>query len=265
MKKMQDMQVFNNSEFGDVRVLEINNEPWFVGKDVATILGYANPSKAVSTKVDSEDKVFRMVDIADSQNGNLTQGQTKTAFINESGLYSLILSSKLPQAKKFKKWVTSEVLPTIRKHGAYMSMEVIEKTLTDPNFIFNLAKQLKEEHELRLAAEQQIERDKPKVMFATALEETDNSCLVGQLARILKQNGIDIGQNRLFSWLRANGYLCEQKGELWNMPTQYSMNLGLMEVKKFVRPYTEIETVTPKITQKGQQYFVQKFLSDVLG
>ena len=254
---MQDMQVFNNSEFGDVRVLEINNEPWFLGKDVASILEYTNTAKAIRDHVDDEDKLTERI---------VLSGQNREViFINESGLYSLILSSKLPQAKKFKKWVTSEVLPTIRKHGAYMSMEVIEKTLTDPNFIFNLAKQLKEEHELRLAAEQQIERDKPKVMFATALEETDNSCLVGQLARILKQNGIDIGQNRLFSWLRANGYLCEQKGELWNMPTQYSMNLGLMEVKKFVRPYTEIETVTPKITQKGQQYFVQKFLSDVLG
>lgn len=254
---MQDMQVFNNSEFGDVRVLKIDNEPWFVGKDVAKVLGYQNTRRDVNRHVDEDDRRGYRI-------GTPSGEQTMT-IINESGLYSLILSSKLPQAKKFKKWVTSEVLPTIRKHGAYMSMEVIEKTLTDPNFIFNLAKQLKEEHELRLAAEEKIERDKPKVMFATALEETDNSCLVGQLARILKQNGIDIGQNRLFSWLRANGYLCEQKGELWNMPTQYSMNLGLMEVKKFVRPYTEIETVTPKITQKGQQYFVQKFLSDVLG
>ena len=145
-----DLMIFNNVDFGEVRILNVKGEPWFIGKDVAEVLGYANPSKAVSTHVDEEDKILEM--IAHSQNGNVVK--TQTALINESGLYSLVLKSKLPQAKKFKRWVTSEILPSVRKHGAYMTNEVIEKTLTDPDFLIQLATQLKEEKQARKELEE---------------------------------------------------------------------------------------------------------------
>lgn len=149
---MNTLEVFNNSEFGSVRTLVIKDEPYFVGKDVAEILGYSNASKAVSVHVDEDDKTFVMLDIADAQNGNVPIGQSKTALINESGLYSLILSSKLPNAKRFKKWVTSEVLPAIRKHGVY----AMDKLLDDPDTLIAALQELKEERRKSKALEQTV-------------------------------------------------------------------------------------------------------------
>ena len=258
---MNDLQIFKNEEFGQVRTMLINNEPYFVGKDVAEILGYSNSSKAVSTHVDDQDKIMAM--IAHSQNGTMVK--TQTALINESGLYSLILSSKLPAAKKFKRWVTSEVLPQIRKHGAYMTDDTLEKALTSPDFLIKLATELKEEKEQRQALEEEKKLNAPKVVFADAVSTSKTSILVGELSKILKQNGINIGQNRLFSWLRENDYLIKRKGTDWNMPTQKSMDMKLFEIKESTHLNgngVNVTTKTPKVTGKGQQYFINKFLNE---
>ncbi|WP_276907989.1 phage antirepressor [Peptoniphilus duerdenii] len=262
---MNELQIFKNKNFEEVRVIAINDEPWFVGKDIAENLGYINSSKAVIDHVAIEDKQFIMLDLADSQNGNMPKGQTKTAIINESGLYSLILSSKLPQAKEFKRWVTSEVLPTIRKHGAYMTETVIERTLTDPDYLIQLATTLKDERQRRLLAEEENERNKPKVLFSDSCEVAENSILIGEFAKRMKQNGLpNMGQNRLFTYLRNQGYLCKN-GERRNQPTQKSMEQGLFETK--VRVINNPDgstrtTTTTKMTGKGQIYFTNKLLGE---
>jgi len=250
---MNNLQVFNNKEFGEIRVVEVKGEPWLVGKDVAEILGYNEPHKAIQRHVDSDDGMKHPIP---------TKGGIQDSWIiNESGLYSLVLSSKLPNAKQFKKWVTSEVLPTIRKHGTYMTSEVIEETLTNPDFIIQLATKLKEEQEARIEAENKIKLDKPKVIFADSVSSSHTSILVGELAKLLKQNGINTGQNRFFEWLRNNGYLIKRKGTDYNMPTQYSMDMGLFEVKEtsITRSNGIISiSKTPKVTGKGQVYFINK-------
>ena len=250
------IEVFTSPEFGQVRTLTIDEKPYFVGKDVAEILGYSNSRKAIADHVDEEDK-----DTVTIRDGKGNPNQT---VINESGLYSLILSSKLPNAKKFKHWVTAEVLPSIRKHGAYMTDSTLEQALTSPDFLIKLATELKTEKEKRQALEVQAEENKPKVLFADAVSVSQTSILVGDLAKIIKQNGVDIGANRLFAWLRDNGYLVKRKGSDYNMPTQYSMELQLFEVKETVITHSDGHTSiskTPKVTGKGQQYFVNKFLA----
>lgn len=252
------LEVFTNAEFGSVRTLTIDEKPYFVGKDVAEILGYSAPRNAIATHVDDEDKTTALIQCDDSNY------KSNAVVINESGLYSLILSSKLPNAKKFKHWVTAEVLPSIRKHGAYMTDSTLEQALTSPDFLIKLATELKTEKEKRQALEVQAEENKPKVLFADAVSVSNTSILVGDLAKIIKQNGIDIGANRLFAWLRDNGYLVKRKGSDYNMPTQYSMKLGLFEVKETVITHSDGHTSiskTPKVTGKGQQYFVSKFLA----
>lgn len=249
------IEIFNNEEFGTVRTLTIDNEPYFVGKDVAEILGYTNTPKAIKDHVDSEDKLAERIVIS---------GQNREViFINESGLYSLILSSKLPTAKKFKRWVTAEVLPSIRKHGAYMTPDTLEKALYNPDFLIRLATELKDTQAHVKHLETKIDNDKPKVIFADAVSTSKSSILVGELAKIIKQNGVNIGQNRLFSWLRDNGYLIKRKGTDYNMPTQYSMDLQLFEVKETEVTHADghiTVSKTPKVTGKGQQYFINKFL-----
>ena len=250
------IEIFRNEEFGTVRTLTIDEKPYFVGKDVAEILGYTNPTKAMQDHIDEDDMTF-------NETLKLSR-QTGAWIINESGLYSLILSSKLPNAKKFKHWVTSEVLPSIRKHGAYMTDSTLEQALTSPDFLIKLATELKTEKEKRQALEIQAEENKPKVLFADAVSTSQTSILVGDLAKIIKQNGVNIGANRLFAWLRDNGYLIKRKGNDYNMPTQYSMDLKLFEVKETVITHSDGHTSiskTPKVTGKGQQYFVNKFLN----
>lgn len=254
---MHNLKIFKNSEFGEIRIVPINNEPWFIGSEIAKILSYTNPSKAIRDHVDQEEKLTERIVLAG-------QGRDVT-IINESGLYSLILSSKLPTAKKFKRWVTSEVLPAIRKHGAYLTEQKVEEILTNPDTIIKLATQLKEEREARKQAEQLIEAQKPKVIFAEAVSASKTSILVGELAKILRGNGIPIGQRRFFQWLRENGYLIKRKGTDYNMPTQRSMELGLFEIKEgsYVNgDGVNVITKTPKITGKGQNYFVNKFLKE---
>jgi len=252
---MNEIQIFKNDSFGAVRTVEVNGTPYFVGVDVAAILGYSNSRKALADHVDNEDK--DCVTIRDAMNRD-----RETTVINESGLYSLILSSKLPKAKEFKHWVTSEILPTIRKHGAYMTENTLEKALTSPDFLIQLATQLKEEQAQRKALEQRVEADRPKVLFAEAVETSQTSILVGDLAKLIKQNGVDIGQKRLFAWLRENGYLIKS-GNSTNMPTQRSMDMKLFEVKErsISNPDGSVRvTKTTKVTGKGQTYFINIFL-----
>lgn len=257
---MNELQIFENVEFGSVRTLMINDAPYFVGKDVAEILGYTNSSKALADHVDDEDKL---------NNESLSSlGQRGGWLINESGLYSLILSSKMPNAKKFKHWVTAEVLPSIRKHGAYMTPETLEQAILNPDTMIQLCTALKEEREKRTVLEHQAEKDKPKVLFADAVTASHTSILVGELAKILKQNGVDIGQNRLFAVLREKGYLIKRKGTDWNMPTQRSMEMKLFEIKETVISHADGHTSvnkTVKVTGTGQQYFINLFLKDKQG
>lgn len=250
-----DIQIFKNDSFGAVRTVEVEGIPYFVGKDVAEILGYTNASKALADHVDEEDKL---------NNESLSSlGQRGGWLINESGLYSLILCSKLPKAREFKHWVTSEILPAVRRHGAYMTGSVIEQALTSPDFLIQLATQLKEEQAQRKALEQRVEADRPKVLFADAVSVSKTSILVGELAKLLKQNGIDIGQNRLFALLRSNGFLISRRGSDYNMPTQKSMELGLFEIKETSITHSDGHTSitkTPKVSGKGQIYFIDLFL-----
>ncbi len=252
---MNELQIFSNSEFGQVRVVEQNGEPWFVGKDVAEILGYTNPSKALADHVDDEDKL---------NNDSLSSlGQRGGWLINESGVYSLVLSSKLPKAKQFKRWVTSEILPAIHKHGAYMTDEALEKVLTSPDFLIRLATELKNEKAKRMQAEADLVAAKPKMLFADAVSASDNTILIGDLAKLIKQNGQPLGQKRLFSWLRENGYLIKRQGADYNSPTQKAMELGLFKIKETAIAHADGHvsvSKTTKVTGKGQTYFVAKLL-----
>lgn len=245
---MNEVQLFN-FESHEVRSLLINSEPWFVGRDVAEVLGYKKPENAIANHVDDDDKTTTLIQ------GIGSNYKSKTMIINESGLYCLVLSSKLPSAKKFKRWVTSEVLPALRKTGQYQVKELSGQEL--------MAKALIEAQNVLAAKDKQIEEMKPKVVFADAVATSHTSILVGELAKILKQNGIDMGQKRLFAWLREKGYLIKRQGTDYNMPTQKAMELGLFEIKEgsYVNGSgVNITTKTPKVTGKGQQYFINKFL-----
>ncbi len=254
---VQNLKVFKNEEFGPVRATTINNEPWFVGKDIATVLGYANASKAVSTHC----KHIRKEMIAHSQNGKMVK--TQTSLINEGDLYRLIISSKLPNADKFENWVFDEVLPSIRKTGGYIPHD---ENMSDDEIMARALlvaqKTIEEKSKLLQQAKETIEDMKPKALVGECLEVSKDSILVRELAKILKQNGIDIGQNRLFEWLRDNGYLIKT-GSDKNMPTQRAMNLKLFEVKHtnmICNGETKIRKTT-MVTGKGINYFINKFVS----
>lgn len=249
---MNELKIFNY-ENKEIRTQKLNDNVWFCLKDVCEILGIKNVSD--TKKRLEEDEVTRL---------DLGSLSGVTNFINESGLYSVILRSDKPEAKKFKRWVTSEVLPSIRKHGAYMTNDTLEKALTSPEFLIQLATNLKIEKEKNKMLTDKIETDRPKVIFAEALAVSEKSILIGELAKILKQNGVEIGANRLFEWLRGNNYLMA-KGESRNQPSQKSMNLKLMEIKKTTINNSDGSvrvTVTTKITPKGQEYFINKFLKN---
>lgn len=237
---MNELQIFKNEEFGEVRTVTIDNEPWFVGKDVAMALGYQNASKALADHVEECDKL---------NNESLSSlGQRGGWLINESGLYALIFGSKLESAKRFKYWVTSEVLPAIRKTGGYRMQAPQGKEL--------LALAVLEAQKTIEEQTTQIERMKPKEIFADAVATSHTAILIGDLAKLLKQNGVETGQKRLFVWMRENGYLIKRKGADWNMPTQKSMEMGLFEVKESTvnNPDGSVRiNRTTKVTGKGQQ------------
>lgn len=244
---MNDIKIFENQEFGKVRALEIDGKPYFVGKDVAEILGYSNTRKAIADHVDEEDKGVTKCDTLG--------GAQDLTVINESGMYSLILSSKLPSAKRFKHWVTSEVLPSIRQTGGYQMGVPQGKEL--------LALAVLEAQKTIEAQNKDIERMKPKEIFADAVSASHTTILIGELAKLLRQNGIDIGAKRLFAWMRDNGYLVKRQGTDYNTPTQKSVDLGVLTTKETTVLHSDGSTKivkTAKVTGKGQQYFINKFL-----
>ena len=251
---MNSISTFRNPAFGSVRAVRIDNEPYFVGKDVAEILGYERPTDAVRKRVDPDDRGVAKMETP--------SGAQEMTIINESGLYSLILSSKLPKAKEFKRWVTSEVLPTIRKTGGYVNntAQFVDSYFGQLNLEQKHALTLMFDESKRMS--EQLKEQAPKVLFANAVETAHTSILIGDLAKIIKQNGVDIGQKRLFEWMRQNGYLIKG-GSSKNMPTQRSMDQELFEVKETTinNPDGSVRvTKTTKVTGKGQTYFINKFL-----
>ena len=252
---MSNIQVFNYNSV-EVRTIQNDGEPWFVLRDVCNVLGLGTPAR-VAERLDPDE--VSQTHITDSMGR-----QQETTIINESGLYNVILRSDKPEAKPFRKWVTSEVLPTIRRHGLYATPDTVEKMLADPDTTIKLLETIKQERAARLALEAKAEADKPKVLFADAVSASHTSILVGDLAKLLRQNGVEIGQNRLFSFLREKGYLCSQ-GERYNLPTQRSMDRGWFQVKETTinQPNGSVRiTRTVKVTGKGQQYFINLFLAD---
>lgn len=238
--------IFNDQQ---VRTVVRDGEPWFVGKDVADILGYKNQRDALAKHVDDEDK--NSVAIRDG-----IQGNPNKVVINESGLYSLIVASKLPTAKAFKRWVTSEVLPTIRKHGAYMDTDIIEKSLADPDFLIQLATTLKEEKQRRMEAEAKIAADEHKVDFYNAVGSTSATLTIERFAKLVTEKlGIQTGRNRMFQWLRKNGFL-----QANNMPYQRYINNGWFKTYEVIKAGHAF--TVPSITGKGQQKLFEKFAAE---
>ncbi|WP_137743831.1 phage antirepressor [Robertmurraya siralis] len=262
---MDQLKIFNFKR-SEVRTVLRDGEPWFVAKDVCRVLEIEKHRDAVS-RLDEDERESVLVD-------TLGGSQQVTA-INEPGLYSLVLRSRKPEAKEFKRWITHEVIPTIRKTGGYVeqnrAIDFVNSwlPLIDDTSKLAIASALEQNRELLIQNKEltkTLENQKPKVVLAEAIEVSSNSILVKDLAAILKQKGVDMGQNRLFIWLRENGYLCKKKGNMFNKPTQRSLNLGLFEVKEHVHTGNNGElktTFTPKVTGKGQLYFINEFLSDV--
>ena len=252
---MSNIRIFNYNSV-EVRTIQNDGEPWFVLRDVCNVLGLGTPAR-VAERLDTDE--VSQTHITDSMGR-----QQEMTIINESGLYNVILRSDKPEAKPFRKWVTSEVLPTIRRHGLYATPDTVEKMLADPDTTIKLLETIKQERAARMALEAKAEADKPKVLFADAVSASHTSILVGDLAKLLRQNGVEIGQNRLFRFLREKGYLCSH-GERYNLPTQRSMDRGWFQVKETTinQPDGSIRiTRTVKITGKGQQYFINLFLAD---
>lgn len=240
-----NLEIFNNEEFGQVRTLLINDKPYFLANDIARALGYKRPVDAVSAHCKGSVKHRYLT------NG----GEQEAKFISEGDVYRLIMKSKLPSAEKFESWVMEEVLPSIRKHGAYMTSEVIERTLTDPDYLIQLATTLKAEREARLLAEQKLEEQKPLVDFANKVSDSSNLIDMGKMAKLLKDEHIDIGRNRLFDWLRKRGILMKN-----NVPYQRYINNGYFEVKEsvFETPYGTKTTTVTYVTGRGQIFITEK-------
>lgn len=275
---MNEIQIFNNPEFGTVRTTGNPDEPFFCASDICRALGYANSRKAIADHCEDPDVTKRYMGVVTGKKADGTDAvqDVMTTFVNESGLYALIFGSKLESAKRFKHWVTSEVLPTIRKHGAYATAETIEDLIANPDNGIRLLEALREERskrererQERLAAEQMVAQleeqaveNKPKVVYADAVAGSTSSCLIGELAKMISQNGVDIGEKRLYSWLRENHYLCSY-GERYNLPYQKYIEQGLFTLKQNVFSVDgEMRTRnTTKVTGKGQVYFVNKFVN----
>lgn len=248
---MNEIQTFDFDGSG-IRTLTIDDEPYFVGKDVAQVLGYKDTTNAMKAHVDLED----------SRGWQITtpSGIQTMKVINESGLYSLILGSKLPEAKRFKRWVTSEVLPSLRRNGMY----AMDELLDNPDLAINALQKLKEEREARRQLELQNAQMKPKALFAEAVETSSTSILIGDMAKLLRQNGVEVGQRRLFDWLRTNGWLMKT-GESRNMPTQKAMEKGYFEIRErtISNPDGSVRiTKTPKVTGKGQVWLINEFMGE---
>ena len=242
------IEVFNSAEFGSIRTAKINNDIYFVGKDVADALGYVDTNKAVSMHVDDEDKKL-------NDKTSPSFGQRGATLINESGLYSLVLSSKLESAKRFKRWITADVLPALRRTGSY--------SLNIPQTLPEALRAYADEVEQHNKTKALVEAQRPKVIFADAVSTSDTDILVGDLAKLLNQNGYAVGQNRLFEQLRNEGFLISRKGNSYNMPTQKAMEMGLFRIKETAITHSDGRVSlnkTPKVTGRGQQYFINRFI-----
>ena len=238
-----------------MRTVVVESEPWFVSMDALDILGLHRSSL---TALDDDEKGVHTVDTLG--------GVQRVGIISEPGLYSLILRSRKPEAKAFKRWITHEVLPSIRKRGGYLTPEAAAEALTDPDFIIRLATDLKAERAKRAQLEEARKAERPKVLFADSVATSDSTILVGDLAKILKGNGADIGANRLFARLREDGFLIKRKGTDWNMPTQRAMELGLFKIKESSHIHSDGHVTiskTPKVTGKGQTYLVNHYLKEM--
>ena len=246
---MNDVKIFESSEFGQVRTTVIDGEPWFVAADVCRALDLGNPTRALD-RLDNDERT--LISIKGASNGKPVNG------VNEPGLYSLVLGSRKPEAKAFKRWITHEVIPAIRKTGGYHVPQSPEE---------QMAQGLLAAQKLLAEKDKRIEEMRPKEIFADAVSVSKTDILIGDLAKLIKQNGHDIGQKRLFAWLREKGYLIKRKGLDWNMPTQKAMEMKLFRVKETVVTHADGHTTvskTPKVTGKGQIYFVNKFLRKAL-
>lgn len=247
---MNEIQVFKNEQFGEVRTIVKDGEPWFVAADICKVLGHTNSRVAVASLDEDEKGVSKVYTLG---------GEQQMTVVNEAGMYQLVIRSNLPLAKQFKRWITHDVIPAIRKHGAYATPTTIESIIADPESGIKLLQALKSEQERRKEAEALCEEQRPKALFADAVAASDKSILIGELAKILRQNGVETGQNRLFRWMRDNGYIMR----FTNTPTQYSMERGLMELKERTinNPDGSVRiTQTTLVTGKGQQYFINKIL-----
>ena len=252
---MTNITPFTHSAFGQLRTRDEDGRVLFCGRDAAVALGYSNTKDALARHCKGVAKHYPLA---------TPGGEQQFRFISEGDLYRLIAHSKLPAAVEFEAWVFDEVLPMIRQRGGYLTPEAAEEALTDPDFIIRLATDLKRERAARAELEARAVADRPKVLFADAVSTSSSEILVGDLAKILRGNGIPVGANRLFAWLRNNGFLIRRDGSDWNMPTQKSMELELFRVKETAVVHSDGHTSlskTPKVTGKGQQYFIDGFLS----
>lgn len=267
---MTDIQIFSHPKFGDIRTTGTPDNPEFCAMDLCKALGYSNGRDALAKHVEKPDVAKRDMGVVTGEKADGSEAKqiVSVSFVNESGMYSLILGSKLPQAKEFKRWVTSEVLPSIRKHGAYMTEATIEKVMSDPDSWIKLLMELKEERQQRQLAEskasllEEVTKEQaPKVIFADAITGSNTNILIRDLAKMICQNGYEIGEVRLFKWLRDNHYLT-----LDNKPMQRYVEMGLF----FLTEGTHSEKgvmkthMTTKVTPKGQQYFINKFIQQTL-
>lgn len=252
---MSNIQIFNYQS-NEVRTVEMNGEPWFVLKDVCTVLGLTTPAR-VAERLDGDE--VSQTHLTDSMGR-----KQETTVVNESGLYHVILRSDKPEAAPFRKWVTSEVLPSIRKHGAYMTPETLQAAILNPDTMIQLCQQLKTEQDKNKALSEENAKLAPKGLFADAVSVSDRCILVSELAKLLKQNGIETGQNRLYEQLRADGFLVkDRKRSDFNMPTQKAMELGLFKVRESTRVHSDGHTSidkTTKVTGKGQIYLINYYL-----
>ena len=249
---MNELKIFENPQFGSIRTILKDGEPWFVAADVCRALEIRNNRDAIE-RLDADEKGVALTDTLG--------GQQEMTIVSEPGLYALVLGSRKPEAKAFKRWITHEVIPAIRKHGGYLTAEKVEEALLNPDVLIRLATELKDERDARKALESKVAEDAPKVLFAQAVEQAENSILVGDLAKLIKQNGTDIGQKRLFARLRAEGYL-GKTGESYNMPTQRAMEMQLFRISERTinNPDGSVRlTRTVKVTGKGQVYFINRY------
>ena len=260
---------FENAEFGQLSVIVKDGKEYMDGIHVATMLGYLNPRDAIARHCTEAGVVFHDTGVVTGKkaDGSDSIQYFKRKYINEGNVYRLIMKSKLPSAQRFEKWVMEEVLPNIRKHGAYMNEDVINQTLENPDFLIELAMKLKEEKERKRLAEEKakmlentIAMDKPYTDFGKSLATCEDAITIGQFAKILSNNDIEVGRNRLFSWFRDNGYLIKV-GKDKNMPKQIYVKQGLFKVAESIVKTVkgELLTATTLITGKGQMYFLELF------